>query len=180
MPFRRGSSNEEPMRHLLSKIKKNGVHDSYTTQLSDLPTNVFDQSKASKKPSDSLQLHSFYKVWRQYYPKLKQHTEGSGFCDTCHSLKSCLSTVEDSDRLDIENSLMQHSTEANNEFEFYRDTTNLCKNEPSNGVLRIVFNFAAKVILPSFRQPGSLHFITGVRFDLFGASCSNLKTQLCF
>ncbi len=39
-----------------------------------------------------------------------------------------------------------------------------------------MFDFAEKVTLPSIdNQPGQLHFITGLCYDIFGISLSNLK-----
>ena len=55
------------------------------------------------------------------------------------------------------------------------------QTEQNSNLVRIVFDFAEKALLPSFtRQPGSLHFITGLRFDLFGGSCSKLRTNVVF
>ena len=41
--------------------------------------------------------------------------------------------------------------------------------------LHLVFDFAEKWFLPNLqRQPGQLHFVTGLKFDFFGVHVSNL------
>ncbi len=48
-------------------------------------------------------------------------------------------------------------------------------------VVHFVMDFAEKLILPSrIQQPGQLHFITGLRLDLFAISCSNLREDKIF
>lgn len=42
-------------------------------------------------------------------------------------------------------------------------------------------DFAEQVLLSSFlRQPSQIHFVTGLKFDIFGVSCSNLDTNFVF
>ncbi len=48
-------------------------------------------------------------------------------------------------------------------------------------VLHLVMDFAETVTLPSMiHQPGQLHFITGLRLDLFGILCSNIDEDKIF
>lgn len=45
----------------------------------------------------------------------------------------------------------------------------------------IVFDFGEQTMLPSYRrQLGALHFINGLRVDLFGASATNLGINYVF
>lgn len=47
---------------------------------------------------------------------------------------------------------------------------------PSGEALHLIFDFAEKVPLPSMKeQPSNLHFITGMRFDIFGVHSSNVN-----
>lgn len=44
-----------------------------------------------------------------------------------------------------------------------------------------VFDFAEKVVLPHLlRQPGQLHFATGLKADFFGVHCRKLKRTMVF
>lgn len=47
--------------------------------------------------------------------------------------------------------------------------------------LHLIFDFAEKILLPhSLRQPGQLHFNTGLNFDLFGTHVNNLNCTSIF
>ena len=44
-----------------------------------------------------------------------------------------------------------------------------------NEIRHFIFDFAEKVLLPKIlNQPGQLHFITGLKFDINGLCCSNV------
>ena len=48
-------------------------------------------------------------------------------------------------------------------------------------MVHLIFEFAEKLILPSMeRLPSKLHFITGMRYDIFGIVCPNLKQRFIF
>lgn len=44
-----------------------------------------------------------------------------------------------------------------------------------------MFDFAENALLPKLqKRPGQLHFVTGLKFDIFGISCSNLGSTFVF
>lgn len=55
------------------------------------------------------------------------------------------------------------------------------KANPSTSEIHITFDFAEKVLLLALkRQPGQLHFVTGLKFDLFGAASTNMNKVFLF
>ena len=49
------------------------------------------------------------------------------------------------------------------------------KKSNCNEIRHFIFDFAEKVLLPNIlNQPGQLHFITGLKFDINGVYCSNV------
>lgn len=123
----------------------------------------------------------FYTIWNRHYPELKPSKGGSGYCDKCYFYKTSIESAEPELKEDLVSHFEKHKRDANSEYSFYRKCTNYCKIRPEDGLIHIVFDFAEKVSLPSYRkQPGCLYFVTGLKFDLFGVSSSNLKTQYVF
>lgn len=77
--------------------------------------------------------------------------------------------------------LEKHRENAKVEYDEYNNIRKSIANNPSGETVHLVFDFAEKVTLPVFeRQPGQLHFITGLRYDIFGIYCSNLKSSKVF
>ena len=103
-------------------------------------------------------------------------SSGSDFCDFCTKLKDDLKSLSSSDfryKLACEG-LLEHRKNAENEFKYYKDVQTQCYVDNTNEKRHYVFDFAEKVLLPRLKiQPGQLHFITGLKFDLFGVSSSN-------
>eukprot|EP00171_Calliarthron_tuberculosum_P023069 IDg23069t1 len=67
------------------------------------------------------------------------------------------------------------------EYRNYLQLQRMCKAEESGSTVHLVFDFAEKVQLPRLtRQPGQIHFTTGLRFDLFGVSSSNFCVNFIF
>lgn len=61
----------------------------------------------------------------------------------------------------------------------YMSTMQTIVDDLSNDVIHLVYDFAEKVFLPHpFRQPVRLHFVTGLKADLFAVHISN--KQHCF
>lgn len=70
--------------------------------------------------------------------------------------------------------LNRHLAEARMELQVYKETISKEAEEKITIFRHFVIEFAEKVLLPKLqRQPGKLHFVTGLKFDIFGVSCSN-------
>ncbi|PXF44968.1 hypothetical protein BWQ96_05268 [Gracilariopsis chorda] len=66
--------------------------------------------------------------------------------------------------------------EALPEFKLYRAIVTATQEGPSANPIHLVFDFAEKELLPHLLgQPGQLHFVTGLKFDLFGVYSSGRK-----
>lgn len=77
--------------------------------------------------------------------------------------------------------LDRHRQEARSEFEFYKTCQTEAFSTESSSKIHLVFDFAKKVLLLRLqKQPGQLHVITGLKFDMFGVSCSNLSLNYVF
>lgn len=125
-----------------------------------------------------LTCHSFYKVWREYCDKVKIMKPGSDYCNKCTQINNILCNDLDEDtRLTLEDSLKLHRAEAAAEFANPIKMQDNARENPNSGELHLVFDFAEKEILAHFlRQHGQLHFTTGLNFDLFCVSISNIKS----
>ena len=61
------------------------------------------------------------------------------------------------------------------EFENYKMIMTRAVESGFSGKTRIIFDLAEKELLShTHRQPGQIHVITGLKFDLFGVTTSNL------
>ena len=53
--------------------------------------------------------------------------------------------------------------------------------EDANEARHFVFDFAEKVLFPRLlKQPGQLHFVTGLKFNIKGVSSSRIKSNYVF
>lgn len=180
-PSGRGSLEEIPLQRLPSTTVSQDVYEAYCHQWGHILPSAMEPGSRVKPPETPLALKSFKKTWRETFPRLKLSCAGSWFCDNCHSLRAALETVELSDKVHLELSLKTHKNEATSEYLPYQSTTTQCRTDPSGDLTHVVFYFAEKVLLPTYRrQPGCLHFTTGLRMDLFGGSSSNLRTNFVF
>ncbi len=72
--------------------------------------------------------------------------------------------------------LQDHKDKSRIEYQIQNSMRNNAAASLNNSTAHLVFDFAEKVTLPSIdNQPGQLHFITGLCYDIFGISLSNLK-----
>ena len=68
----------------------------------------------------------------------------------------------------------EHRRKALTECQLYIKIRYRQKSRQKNGTMHFVFDFDEKVLLPNMeRQPGNLHFTTGLKYDMFGISISN-------
>ena len=175
-PTARGSSDDVPVRWLPTDATKIQVHESYKAEWSYLVDIVIETKGGSgQRPIGPLSKDSFSKVWSAQYLTLRILKSGSDFCDTSTQLKNMADTITDvGSKTALFNASSKHRQEAFNEFKYYRDMQYSAKTDQS--CIHLVFDFAEKVLLPSMlRQPGQLYFITGLKFDIFGVSCSSLE-----
>ena len=77
--------------------------------------------------------------------------------------------------------LEQKRKEVRNEFLFYKDSQRQAHEEPNGEMQNFLFDFAEKVLSPKLlNQLDQRHFITSLKFDLFGVSSSNERTNNVF
>lgn len=180
-PSGQGSSEEHPIRIFPSTTAMADVYDAYAKDWPVILPSAMATASNSREPTAALTMPSFRKVWRERFPALKLSNGASGFCDTCHGFQAALNIVDPTDKLHLERMLAKHKEEADTDYAYYRRTTKECRENPTGNTAHVVFNFAEKVIVPSYhKQPSFLHFLTGLLVDLFGASCSNLQTNFVF
>lgn len=172
-PTGRGSTEDNPIYWLPNDTTREGVFETYCTEwLSILQGNNYE---GIVLPTEPLMKNSFVKVWRAHAPTLRILRKGSDFCDTCTQLSGL---VSDATEFSIRESLSQvrdkHRKEAAEEFAFYKSLHNHTHLFPNEGTVHLTFDFAEKILLPHLlRQPGQLHFVTGLKFDFFGVHSSN-------
>eukprot|EP00171_Calliarthron_tuberculosum_P005258 IDg5258t1 len=188
LPSPRGTDFSETgvVRFLPSGQTKKDIYKIYETKWSCLVAASLCPSEndtgTKEKPTAPLSYFAFLKVWRTHLPVLRISAGGTDYCDTCTKLKHALKIVQISQtQLELSNRLSLHREEANTVFSFYKRMQREATELPTGAKLHLVFDFAEKVLLPSMKeQPGNLHFITGLRFDIFGVSTSNLNCNFIF
>ena len=116
------------------------------------------------------------RYWADDFPTLRIETSGSDFCDLCTSLKSDIGSISKfDDRYDLFIQLLkEHRAEAKKEFLNYKLLQQKCQEDTNGKMRHYDFDFAEKVLLSRLcNQPGQFHFVTGLKFDIFGVSSTN-------
>jgi len=186
-PRGRGSQEYAPLRLLPSDTSKVHMHSEYMDAWAEISSAMVSllltpgsQSLATSGP---VSYNLFTRYWKEVMPTLRIAACGSDFCDTCTTLKNTMAAVDATDpRYDSSKQYIEkHRREAKTEFQFYKNCQKTAALPGNTSNIHLVFDFAEKVLLPRLaKQPGQLHFITGLKFDIFGVSCSNLTNNFVF
>lgn len=73
--------------------------------------------------------------------------------------------------------LKKHKVDTQEKFTNYKFLKENAGIDESKSKLYLIFGFSKKVILPRLlREPGQLHFVTGLKVEFFGVHVGNLKT----
>ncbi len=164
------------MRLLPSCIEYESVYNLYEQQWDSLCNANIEIGSLHLKPSGPLSFVQFRNVWRNYFEQLKIWLRGSDFCDYCVTINNRIGAVSDPERLDLIEQLRVHKEIAQNEYQIYNKIRKIASLYPTREIVHLVFDFAEKVTLPSMeRQPGQLHFVTGLKYDIFGISLTKLN-----
>lgn len=132
-------------------------------------------------PSKPVDFCRFVRFWNSRCSHISISSPGTDYCDNCTTLKNSLSnSTDDSTRNTLQESLEKHVADALSERRYLKDVRSLAISG-QNKVLHLIMDFAEKVLLPSLvRQPGQLHFVTGLKLDLFAVSCGNKSKNYVF
>ena len=164
------------MRILSCTLTKVDVHDEYSNRWPQLVDAVVAANPSNYRPTCPVSYSLFTRYWADDYPTLRIATSGSDFCDLCTSLKSDIGSISKfDDRYDLFIKLLkEHRAEAKKEFLNYKLLQHKCQEDTNGNMRHYVFEVAEKVLLTRlFNQPGQLHFVTGLKFDIFGVSSTN-------
>lgn len=176
-PTGRGSKFDEPVRYIDRDVTNIDVYKQYCQDWSSMVQHVCtEQMWSQQEPTEPLVFRSFLKVWRQKYPTLRMRQTGTDFCDTCTELKNHIYLLESGEKREtLIEARRMHREKASQEYKVYLELSDKGRSTPAQSDVHVTFDFAEKVLLPSLkRQPGQLHFVTGLKFDIFGAASSNL------
>lgn len=182
-PVSRYTQEESPLKLLPSDYTYNDVYKIYVSSFQKLVSDAEDVGAIAKKPESPISFNLFRRYWRSDSGTLRIAKQGSDYCDLCTALKDDIKNLPilDERHLKAQIDLENHRAVAQQEFNVYRQCQKDSANNPNGNVRHLVFDFAEKVLLPRLRnQPGQLHFVTGLKFDLFGVSCSNAGTNFVF
>eukprot|EP00171_Calliarthron_tuberculosum_P022537 IDg22537t1 len=116
------------------------------------------------------------KIWRERFQSLRIRRLGTDFCDTCTQLRNQIDVLPPGEMRQLLVEIRSlHREKARQEYNIYMELSDRARTNPGTTEVHVTFDFAEKVLLPVLkRQPGQLHFITGLKFDLFAAASSNL------
>jgi len=179
-PTGRGSTEDEPIHWLPSETTRSSVYEIYRTEWGGILEGASRGGVAL--PTEPLTQNGFVKVWRAQAPTLRILKSGSDFCDTCTQLSGLvLGAIDDDFRESLSQVRLKHREEARQEFQFYKSLQQHTHLYPNEGTLHLTFDFAEKILLPHLlRQPGQLHFVTGLKFDFFGVHSSNYNSTFVY
>ncbi|PXF45203.1 hypothetical protein BWQ96_05033 [Gracilariopsis chorda] len=177
-PTGRGSEDESPLQWLSSDVRRQAVQDLYRKERKEIMEAAAVRNAAVRKPDAPLSKSGFLKVWGSYYPTLRILKSGSDFCDQCTTFSNSARTTTN---MDLRETLLaarrQHRVEALAQFTVYRTIQTTAENAPATNPIHLIFDFAEKILLPHLlRQPGQLHFVTSLQFDIFGVYSSTMST----
>ena len=179
-PTGRGSTDESAVRYLPSSMTVDDVYKNYEEQWETISPCVLDRN--GKPPPQPLFKPSFKKVWRERVPYLRFCRKGSDFCDTCTHLSHSIQTATCAETMNCLKLTQEvHRGHAASEFLKYKTMMFMAGEMNTPPTIHLVFDFAEKILLPHLlRQPGQLHFVTGLKLDLFGVHSSNRKRTYIF
>lgn len=181
-PTGRGSESETPIQSLSSHTRRKGVYEDYEKNWREIMNAFLNITNSNPGgPSSPVTMNAFLKVWHNHFPTLKIMKQGSDLCDTCTSLgNNAASNISIETRRVVEQSMNRHRDEASKELKHYVLT--LQKSiQNRNQMIHVTFDFSEKCLLPRFvRQPGQLHFVTGLKIDMFGILMSSSKKNYIF
>ncbi len=147
----------------------------------EISTATSDQLIVPSKPSQPQSFKEFHNVWCSAFPTLKIALRGSDFCDFRVSYSNEIKKSEVEERMLLGEELADHG---DNAILGYRSYCNLRRSRQVNSnssVVHLTFDSAEKVTLPSIkRQPGQLHFVTGLKYDKFGITYTNIGLPKVF
>ena len=152
------------------------VHDTYVSKWNILFEAVIAELPRTKRPSGPLSYSVFIRYWQADFPLPRIATNGINFCDFCTGVKSEISNMGRGDEplVAFVEMLEKHRQHAATELLFYRPTQAKSSVKPSSSTRPFVSDLAAKCLLPKLlNRPGQLHFITGLKLDIFGVSSGN-------
>lgn len=176
LPCPRGDlySSDDPRRYLPSGIGLKDVYKEYVKQRAGLFAELVSNHRIQVEPTNLMTEKSFGKIWREKYPCLRLSKGKTDYCNTCAYLNYEISTLSGPSKLEKQRQLADHRRVADAERNIYNSFKSSCIQESSSDTIHLVMDFAEKVLLPSMQdQPGSLHYVTGLKFDIFGISSSN-------
>lgn len=155
------------------------VFNVYKEQWKDFYIAVCQTSGKSVLESSKIVLFPYFgAIWNTDCTLIKIRKPSSDFFITRKN--TIYTTTDDSVKESLQNTVDNHKQNANCEKIYYQ----ACRSESlqaSSTTLHVIVDFAEKVLLPSLKeQTGQLHFITGLKNDIFGVSCSNAEKNYIF
>lgn len=181
-PSGSGNTEDECVRILPSDTTKTDVFEKFKLEWPDIVKAAFESPDSfGSLPKSCLGYSDFVKIWNSFTPWIKIARPGTDFCDTCTKIKNALEfCTDDVMRNGLTTTLESHIHNAQSELEYMKQLRIQSKQEASQ-TLHLIMDFAEKVLLPSLvKQPGQLHFVTGLKLDLFCISCANNSTNYVF
>lgn len=182
-PSGRGSKGTKPVRYLDSSITRLDVFTAYKKCWKPMMEYVLEAYYLTQNIlTEPLLYPSFLKTCRNQYPMLRLEGHGSDFCETCTKLRNVIMTIPAGlARDELVLTRRKHHPKAVNEFSV---CSTLCRDVGANtagNMVHLTLYFAENVLLPHLVQQSSqLHFMTGLKFDLFGVASTNFNNVYLF
>ena len=176
-PSGRGNTDDNSRRIFPSSTTKKDLYNLILDEYKIPVVGSFAAVKGSSSlPTEPPNYPRFCNIWNKICPYIKISPTGSDLNDTCTRLQNDTNCpAKNSEVFENEKALRDHEETTMIEKIFYLD------RRKDSDYLHFIMDFAEKVLLPSFmNQPGKLHFLSGLKNDIFCISCAINNTKYIF
>lgn len=181
-PTGKGNTEDECVVVLPSDTTKKQVHEKFVLEYPQLMQAACENTNTTYEISSiPTEYSNFVSIWNKHCKWIKIANPGTDFCDACTRMRNAKEFCEDDfAKQKLQETIDNHLNYAKSEIDYLRQKRIESKT-PSSKVVHVIIDFAEKVLIPSLvNQPGQLHFITGLKIDLFAVSCGNTGKNYVF
>lgn len=132
-------------------------------------------------PTPPLLQNRFVNVWRSHAPTLCILKSASDFCDKCTKLSRLVSSATNATIRESLLHVCSRQKKLVKNFASINPFKGISTFFSNQGNVHWTFEFAENILLPRLlREPGQLHFVTGLKIKIFGVHSSNLNNTFVY
>lgn len=179
----RGAEEWNPFRLLSRTYRKMKVHASYVQEWESLVDGLLSlrmDCSSDERPTETLSYSQFNRYWSRKMPTIRIAKCGSYLCDFCTLTQNQLKSwkISDSRREEFKKILKLYRDDAAGDFSSYKQMQANCVPDR---FCHLTFEFAENILISQLtRKPSQLQFLTGLKYNMFDVSCSNLQWNFVY